>query len=100
MTAPKQHDWHRPNFFSRDICKRCFTPRTCAAVLGPCAGSPSRDDGPNLFATIEKTLVDYFDTTHHDTTLEEGEWFVDIGDSRIAISELALVIAQEVARAS
>lgn len=96
MTA---HDWHRPHFFSRDVCKHCLNPRSEALAAEPCGGTPTRTDDKGLFATVEKTMVDYFDTTHGTTSLEEGEWFVKIDRQRIPISELASVVAQQVARA-
>lgn len=90
MTAPREHHWHRPHFFSAAICRRCGTPKRDGNKL-ECWPPPN-------FSLIEKTLVDYFDTTNRTTIQEASEWYLDIEGRRISLSELAMVVAQELAR--
>jgi len=95
-----EHNWGRPNFFSRDVCSRCLDPRTAAIAAEPCAGTPTRNDRSGLFAVVEAAAVAYFQTTHGTTSLEEGEWFVAIDGQRIPLSELAYSIANSLAVAT
>jgi hypothetical protein len=97
MTA---HNWSRPHFFSRDVCSRCLQPRSDAVAAEPCDGIPTRTDEKGLFAVVEAAVVDYFQTTHGTTSLEEGEWFVRIDGQRIPLSELAHSVANSLAVAS
>ena len=99
MTAASEHYWTRPHFYARDICKKCFQPRGFVGTSAPCPGSPSRNAKPNFFSIVERTLVDYFDTTGGDTIQEEDEWYLESGVRRVCLSELAMVIARKLARA-
>ena len=92
------HQWHRPDFFARDICKVCKQPRRLGgALIADCPGAPIRtDDGRNLFVTVERALVDYFEAAvpGAEVLQEASEWYAEIEGRRVFITGMALAVLE------
>lgn len=85
------HVWTRPNYFASDKCGNCGTDKRYAAAANPCPKA-DRMKG-NLFTSIERTVIDFFDAIPAATTLQEAsEWYAELGGRRVSISALAIKI--------
>lgn len=46
-----------------------------------------------MFRNIEDIIVDWFDANGFNTNTD-GDWFVELGDRRLSLTELAFAVAE------